>query len=79
MVSFSVRYESGSALADLCGRFSSAGGLVSCDSPCSIILAIVADLPRFIPLPTFLSSFLAVSSGMLMLIILRSPARCFAM
>ena len=44
-----------------------------------IIFEIIAERPIFFPLPTFISNFLAISSGKLIVIILRLPARCFAM
>ena len=47
--------------------------------PLSISRVMVADQPLDRPLPTFLSSLTARLSGMLILIIRRSPALCLAM
>ena len=55
-----------------------AGGL-GATRPSSINLDITADLPFVRPLPTFRSSFNASFSGILMLMIRLSPARCLAM
>ena len=79
MVSFSILISPATPDALLCSLTGVCiGAVCSVSKPFCIIFVIVADLPSFRPFPTLLSSFRASSSGILILIMRRSPARCLA-